>query len=431
MKTISAVAVILITAGICYSRTIDTPYVVGTWRGFCPAATSFTFDDGCAHQFSIAVPMFNAKNLKLTLYTCISTMFPGWPPLQSAASSGHEIASHTMTHPGNLGSLSAAQQTTELKNSRDSIDKYITGTRDIDLAYPNCNPGTLSIMQQYYSAGRNCSGQINARTPADFFSISCYICGNTGSNNSAASLITLANNAVSSNGWCVYLTHDIDSLNGHNHGGYSPTAQAALQGWVNYMDTNRTRFWVETFGNVFRYLRERDSASVRGVSRTADSITLQVTDLLNDTLYNYPITIRRPLPSGWLTVKVTQGTTTLTSQTKDSNAVRYVIFDVVPDKGNVVISRTGTGVIRHGAGPVSAGELKVWFTHKSMMFSVPASSGPRLDIALYDLRGKRTAHCKVDRENNAAVPVAVTGHAISIIQVSDGKSLWSKQCFPQ
>ena len=296
IKLISAV-VMLISAGMCHSQTIDTPYVVATWRGFCPAASTFTFDDGCAHQFTIAVPMFNAKNLYATFYTCISTMFPGWSKLQSAAAKGHEIASHTMTHPANLGILTPTQQTTELKNSRDSIRLHITGEQCIDLAYPNCNPSTDSITRKYYLAARNCSGQIVPKTPTDFFAISCFICGNTGSYTTASSLITLANNAVSTNGWTVYLVHDIDSLDGHNHGGYSPTPEAALQGWVNYMDTSRTRFWVETFGNVVRYIKERNAASVRGVSRTADTITLRVTDTLNDTIFNYPISIRRPLPA--------------------------------------------------------------------------------------------------------------------------------------
>jgi oligosaccharide reducing-end xylanase len=436
MKKHFFAAVILISAGMCYSRTIDTPYVVATWHNFCTAASTFTFDDGCAHQFTIAVPMFNAKKLPATFYTVVTGgMFPGWSKLQSAAAAGHEIASHTMTHPANLGTETPTQQITELKNSRDSIRQHITGEQCIDLAYPNCNPSTDSITRKYYFAARNCSGVINPKTPTDFNAISCYIDGNTGSYNTAAALITLANNAVSTNGWTVYLTHDIDSLDGHNHGGYSPTAEAALQGWVNYMDTNRTKFWVQTFGNVVRYIKERDSASLRGVSRTADSITLSLTDGLNDTFFNYPITIRRPLPSGWQTVKVTQGATTLTAQTKDSNAVKYVIFDAVPDKGNIIISRSGTGVQNVKYGAAVSGAMNVWFTHKNLMFSVPASAGLKLDVALYDLKGAQIADFKVNRKGSeigsVRLPAAVVKSGMYIVQISDGKSLWSKQCIPQ
>jgi peptidoglycan/xylan/chitin deacetylase (PgdA/CDA1 family) len=428
------IAALLISAGICFSKTVDTPYVVATWHNFCPAAVSYTFDDGLAHQFTVGIPMFNAKGFKLTLFTVISTMFPGWPKLQSAASNGHEIASHTMTHTSMAG-MAAAQQTIEFRNSRDSINKYIPGKQCVTMAYPNCSQGSDAICAQYYIGARLCPGQIVPKTPTNFYAISSILCGSLSSNNTAAALNTLANNAVSSNGWCVYLFHDIDSADGHNHGGYSPVAYTALQGNVNHLDSNRTTFWVESFGNVTRYIMERDSASVRGVSRTADSITLSVTDLLNDTIFNYPITIRRPLPSGWTTVKVTQGAATLTAQTKDSNAVRYVIFDAVPDKGNIIISRSGTGVQRVESGAAAANDLKVWFTHKNMTFSVPTSAGLRLDVALYDLKGSRIAHTIVNREKGTVgsigLPDAFSERGICIVQISDGRSLWSKQCIPQ
>jgi hypothetical protein len=346
------ITVFLVSAGICYSRTIDTPYVVATWHNFCPAAVSYTFDDNCTNQLAVAVPMFNAKSFHLTLFTIINfSQFPvNWSGLQTAATRGHEIACHTMTH-ANLQGASAATQNYELGNAKDSINKHIPGKQCITMAYPYCNQGTDAICAQYYIAGRTCSGQIVPKTPANFYAISSFLCGPEYSGaTTTAALNTLANNAVSSNGWCVYLFHGIE-----NDGGYSPISTAALQGNVNHLDSNRTTFWVETFGNVARYIRERDSASVRGVSRTADSITLSMTDLLNDTIFTYPITIRRPLPSGWLTVKVTQGATTLTAQTKDSNSVKYVIFDAVPDKGNIILSRSGTGVQSPKSGAAVAG----------------------------------------------------------------------------
>lgn len=42
-----------------YSQTISPPYEVATWQGFRTAAISYTFDDGCANQYTIALPMFD------------------------------------------------------------------------------------------------------------------------------------------------------------------------------------------------------------------------------------------------------------------------------------------------------------------------------------------------------------------------------------
>jgi hypothetical protein len=53
--------IIIVSFGASFSQVIDTPYVAGTWRAFRSAAVSYTFDDGCANQFTVAIPMFNAK----------------------------------------------------------------------------------------------------------------------------------------------------------------------------------------------------------------------------------------------------------------------------------------------------------------------------------------------------------------------------------
>jgi len=425
-------ATVLISSIICYSQVVvDTPYTVATWQEFRSAAVSFTFDDGCSNQFAVALPMLNLKNLKATFYTVMTgSMFPGWTKLKRADSSGHEIASHSMTHPTTLYGIST--ENAELKNSHDSIVQHLPGQQSIDIAYPNCNKATESLLAKYYVAGRICGNTINSKNPLNFFNISAYICGSTGSYTTTASLITLANNAAGSNGWLVYLMHGIDS-----DGGYSPVSTATLQGAVNYFDTTgKTKYWVQTFGNVVRYIKERNAASVRQQSRGADSIVLKVTDTLNDTVFNYPITIRRALPSGWQTAAVTQKDSLLVSQIKDSNSIKYVIFDAVPDGGLVVISRSATSIQKMGLNSIGkTRELKVWFNRSHLLLFAPAAIGSKLDIILYNLKGAQLAHFTAARTGDhvACIDVPQTNikAGMCIVQVTDGISSWSKQCIMQ
>jgi oligosaccharide reducing-end xylanase len=171
------IVLIIGSTAIAFSQVIDTPYAVGTWRGFRSSAVSYTFDDGCANQFTVAVPLFNAKGCKLTLFTVITGgMFPGWTKLQSAASQGHEIASHTMTHKS-LSGLTSSVETYELKNSKDSINAHIPGMQCITMAYPNCVEGTDTLNAKYYYAARTCSGQPVPKNPSNFSSISSILCG--------------------------------------------------------------------------------------------------------------------------------------------------------------------------------------------------------------------------------------------------------------
>ena len=101
--TLLFIVIVMISYNICNSQTIAEPYKVGSWLGFRSAAISHTFDDNHRNQLEIAVPMFNKFDYKLTLFTLTGTgtgyLEPNWSGLQEAASQGHEIASHTVSHP--------------------------------------------------------------------------------------------------------------------------------------------------------------------------------------------------------------------------------------------------------------------------------------------------------------------------------------------
>lgn len=313
--------------------TVSPPYEIGTWPGFRSAAISFTFDDSCSNQFSVAIPIFDEKGLKLTLFSCTGTMFAGWPKLRDAAARGHEVASHTVTHVS-LSGLTDAQQTTELKNSQDAINANVTTQRCVTMAYPYCVQGKDALTSQYYIGARTCSGQIVPSTPANFMSISSFICGSLGSVQTAANFTSLATTAANSKGWCVFLIHGID-----NDGGYSPLASTTLQQTVNYFSTNQGKFWVQTFGNVVRYVRERNATSVWESSDDGESICLQVTNNLDTVVFDYPITLRRPLPAGWPGAAVSQSGERVTAQVLYTGSTNFVMFEVVPNAGDVMLSR--------------------------------------------------------------------------------------------
>jgi oligosaccharide reducing-end xylanase len=332
VNVILLLASFLAAGNVGYSQTVASPYEVGNWPGFRTAAVSYTFDDDCSNQLAIAVPMFNEFGYKLTLFT-VTSWGPNWTGLQNAASVGHEIASHTVTHPS-LGGLTIADQTTELANSQSVINSHITGQQCITLAYPNCVPSDQTLTAQYYIAARHCQGYIEANTPSNFYQISSLICGNQGSVLTAADFNAKFVNTAASKGWCVYLIHGIDS-----DGGYSPLPSATLRASLQYLDARRNTFWVSTFANVVRYIRERNDVSVMELSNSGDSITLQVTDTLNNTIYNYPVTIRRPLPAGWPSAHVSQNGQAVNASIVVANATMYVMFDVVPDGGDVVLSK--------------------------------------------------------------------------------------------
>lgn len=330
---ILSLAAFLAASNSGHSQTIDPPYEVGIWKGFCQAAISYSFDDGCSNQYAIAIPMFNEFDFDLTMYPVINWS-PDWTALQNAAAQGHEIGSHTVSHPY-LNQLTIAQQTAELENSQNTINSYIEGEQCVTLAYPYCVPGDLTLTRQYYIAARHCQGYIEKSTPSNFYQISSIICGSQGSVKTFENFKTKFESAATTNGWCVLLIHGID-----NDGGYSPLPSTTLLESLEYLDTYRDKFWVSTFGNVVRYIKERNAASVTESSNQDTGIILQVTDNLDNTIYNYPITIRRPLPPGWSAANVSQNDRTENARIVDVNSIKYIMFDVVPDDREIVLIKS-------------------------------------------------------------------------------------------
>ena len=327
-----------LSGSICLGGTVAAPYQIGTWHGFRGAAISYTFDDDCPNQYAEAVPMFHAAGLKMTLCTVTDpqTAFGHgivWSNLQQAAAWGDEIASHTVTH-GDLTTNTVTQLTNELSGSQGTINSYITNESCLTLAYPYCTVPSEAITAQYYIAARTCSGSVVPSTPSDFFGISSFILGTQGLLTTTA-INNAAGNAYNQNGWCVYLIHAID-----NDNGYSPLPSATLQASVSYMTNFQNHFWVETFGNVVRYIKERNASSVAETANTGSSITVQVTNNLDSSIYNYPITIRRPLPTGWPAIAISQNGQPITAQLVTVSSTVYAMFDVVPNGGDVFISET-------------------------------------------------------------------------------------------
>ena len=326
--------------------TVAAPYQVGTWAGFRNGAVSFTFDDDCANQYIIAQPLFQSNNLNMTLFT-VTSWETTWPKVQLAAAAGDEIGSHTVTHP-DLTTVSPAQLTNELANSQATINSYVTNEKCLTLAYPYCTVPSEAVTAAYYIAARICSGVINPSTPSDFYRISSYVCGNTGTITNVPSFTNLANSAANNSGWCVYLIHGID-----NDGGYSPTSSAVLTSVMQFFNTNRSRFWVQTFGNVVRYIRERNAVSISDVTNAPYSITVHINQTLDDSIYNYPITVRRPLPAGWPEALVTQNGLPLDGQIVTVNSTACVMFDAVPNAGDVLLTETAAQPVLSNPGTSS------------------------------------------------------------------------------
>lgn len=91
--------------------------------------------------------------------------------------------------------------------------------------------------------------------------------------------------------------------------------------------------WNTSFENATLYLREAECATV-SVKTVGGNTVITLTDTLDDTIYNFPLTIKVKVDSSTAAVRLTQGE-------RVSYAVAeggYVLVDVVPDGGDAILT---------------------------------------------------------------------------------------------
>ena len=114
---------------------IPEEYEVAPWYLFKPSVITYSFDDGSFNHLLKAIPLLDKYNFKAT-FNLITQLENDYEGFKVAAENGHEIASHTISHP-NVKEFDKETQTKELKESKKLIEKMI-GQECFTLAYPYC-----------------------------------------------------------------------------------------------------------------------------------------------------------------------------------------------------------------------------------------------------------------------------------------------------
>ena len=109
--------------------------------------------------------------------------------------------------------------------------------------------------------------------------------------------------------------------------------------------------WAPSYNDLVMYIKESQNATVEIVDRTEDSITVSVTDNLDNYMFNFPVTVKLDIPDTWTTVTATQNGKEIPlvaydfyKQTKNMNTVScaidegYLYIDIIPDAGDVVVT---------------------------------------------------------------------------------------------
>ncbi len=318
-----------------WNSEIDPSITIATWKNFASSAISHTWDDSYNEQIEIAVPLFDSYDMNTTLFM-LPNKINNWEKYRQAYLNGHEIGSHTLSHP-NFNGMGYEAIEAELKTSKELIEQNL-GMADCNtFAYPYCSTENFGLTEQYYIAARSCQSTVEGSTPNDFMNIASFLCGEGTSYNTTESLNSIARSALQTKGWGVYLFHLIDGA-----GGFTISSDV-LDQHLAFLSENKEDFWVDSFVNVIKYIKQRNSAVMEIISENENQITLSYIDNLDNGIYNYPISFQKEIPGEWnnSAVKVIQNgeirESYITEEDDNGVAKKYLVFNVIPDRGEILI----------------------------------------------------------------------------------------------
>ena len=282
------------------------------WPDNKRGAVSLTFDDNCVSHYSLGIPALNERGLKGTFFV-ITDDIGSWDPWKNAAKMGHEIGSHTKTHP-HLPMLSLPQVQDEMAGAKAAIDVQIAPDRCLTFAYPygQLNSDVESIAQNIYIAARGVYCGLNS-DPVDFYQVRAC------SPDDGDDIYAQTNAAEEQSKWLVIFIHSLDG-GGDCWGSYTIDA---LTDYLGYLKTKN--LWAGTFGSIVKYIKERDSAILSVVSSSSDQIVLSLTDSMGDDTYDEPLTIRSEVPSSWVYVSIQQGSSITTVKSSEDGQSTVIV----------------------------------------------------------------------------------------------------------
>lgn len=331
----------LIFAAVLLALFCDTSaasHVITHFRDNQKGAASVTFDDGYLSQISLSLPLLNARKLKATFFAIAFDNWikshVGWETWRNAAKQGHEIGSHTVTHP-NLSYLSDSDLKEELSESQETIDDNVPFQDCLVIAYPSgaSGKGVQEAASEYYVAGRGTwvqegglGGYLNYYETINFLNIGSY---GIDEKTTLLDLEPFLTQAEKDHAWFVVHFHELKD-------------NVFLKSLLDRLVAKN--IWVAPVGTIARYMQERIASKltvISDVSEYPNWIKLSLSHELDPTIYKVPLTIRSTVPSAWKKVRVQQGGTVTFVIPTLENGEPVVYYNAVPNEDPIVLSKEG------------------------------------------------------------------------------------------
>jgi len=383
-----------------FISTITKPYI-GT--EICPAFDNkkaiytFTSDDGFTNAATFFNNEFKRLNLRGSLALVANWINGSQTPTSTydfwnklLADGRFDIINHSKTHV-KFSSI------TNTQIGQDSLRNEIIGnqtvfrtkfpTQDIiTIANPsvvNTDAADVLIKQSHYAARNGTSGY-NSLNPTEAEWFKLKMLANYFSSKSRAAYSTEINkhidNIITNKQWLILLTHGIGT-------GANAMPDSAFTRHFEYVASKRADLWIATIGDVTRYFREKQNATILTIDSTASNIGISLTHTLDGNIFDYPLTLKTKVPAGWNNVKLTQGTTVKNVTAVSENGTLFIYYDALPNGGTIFLTPINTTYLLNTTSENDA-RIKLFWDAQASMLVCDNQSSKNYPIEIFNTNGQ-------------------------------------------
>jgi len=264
-----------------------------------------------------------------------------WPQIKAFAAQGHEFASHMVTHP-RLAALDETNLMYEAEKSRLDVLNHLglQYTFSAEGPFGTENERAVSYLGKVYPALRNRMPEPwlkeisrgNKDTPGN--TDKEYVQYQRGATTKTPLPMMKAWVDTTMNRhdtWLVLTHHGVDGI------GWEALPHQELDEYFTYIKNHQDKLWVATFGDVTKYMRERQSAKLQS-KLAGNKITVTVSQPLNKTFYTLPLTLKTYVPTSWKKASATQSGKKQTVTTATDAKGTYAVYQVTPNGTQAVLA---------------------------------------------------------------------------------------------
>lgn len=267
-----------------------------------------------------------------------------WQDLKNYAEEGHEIASHTVTHP-RLAVLDEKNLLYELEQSKRDIEKYLGEEHifSVECPYGTENERIMEYAHRLYPALRNrmpasyleelnrASKEPPGKSNKEYVQWQRGALTDSGLDEMKAWVQTCLDH---DNIWLVLVFHGVDGF------GWEPKTGEELEEYFNFINDRKEKIWVATFADVTKYIRARKNTVIESIPNE-NRIQIKLSSDLNPKVYNVPITLKTYVPKDWNSVTINKDHVVYKA---DSDSLgKYITYPVLISENEVVLEKADLG----------------------------------------------------------------------------------------